>query len=120
MAAELTIYHNPRCSKSRATLTLLRDAGLEPEIILYLVTPPSAEQLGALLRAMGLSARELIRTKEPAYKELGLADETLSEDALIAQMVAHPVLIDRPIVVAGAQARLCRPPERVQELIGTD
>lgn len=120
MAGELSIYHNPRCSKSRATLSLLRDAGLEPEIILYLETPPSAEQLGRLLQAMGLSARELMRTKEAPYKELGLADQTLSEEALISHMVAHPILIDRPVVVSGAQARLCRPPERVQELIRTD
>ncbi len=120
MAAELTIYHNPRCSKSRATLTLLRDAGLDPEIIHYLEAPPSAARLAALLRAMELSARQLIRTKEPPYKELDLADEILSEDALISHMVAHPILIDRPIVVSGAQARLCRPPERVYELISTD
>lgn len=120
MAEDLKIYHNPRCSKSRATLTLLRDAGLEPEIILYLDAPPSAERLKELLRVMGFSPRALMRTKERAYKELNLADEGLSDSALIKQMAANPILIDRPIVVRGTDARLCRPPERVFELIGKD
>ena len=119
MVAGLKIYHNPRCSKSRATLALLHDAGLEPEIIPYLVDPPSVEELDELLRAMNLSPRALLRTKEPPYKEHNLADETLSDGDLIAQMVANPILIDRPIVVLGKDARLCRPPERVFELIGT-
>ena len=118
MASDLKIYHNPRCSKSRATLALLQDAGLEPEIVLYLADPPSAKELTELLAAMNLSPRALIRTKEAPYKELNLADESLSDDALIAKMVANPILIDRPIVVQGEDARLCRPPERVFELIG--
>ena len=120
MGMDVKIYHNPRCSKSRATLALLRDAGYEPEIILYLEAPPSAERLSELLQKMGLSPRAVIRTKELAYKELDLAAEGLSDSALIAKMVAHPILIDRPIVVVGNDVRLCRPPERVFELIGTD
>ncbi|MGI9480160.1 MAG: arsenate reductase (glutaredoxin) [Hyphomicrobiaceae bacterium] len=118
MTDSITIYHNPRCSKSRATLAMLRDAGHEPEVVLYLDEPPSAARLKQLLQAMGLSAREIMRPKEPPYKELGLADESLSEDVLIEHMVAHPILIERPIVVAGDEVRLCRPAERVQELIG--
>ena len=107
--ATLTIYHNPRCSKSRTALALLRDAGIEPEIILYLETPPTAARLAALLASMGLTPRELMRRKEAPYKELGLDDDALSDAALI----------ERPIVVAGENARLCRPPERVHELIGS-
>ncbi|MFY0611592.1 MAG: arsenate reductase (glutaredoxin) [Hyphomicrobiaceae bacterium] len=117
MVGETTIYHNPRCSKSRATLTLLREAGYDPEIILYLDRPPTADRLNELLHAMGLTARDLIRTKEAPYKELGLADKTLSEHALIEHMVVNPILIDRPIVVVGDEVRLCRPAERVHELI---
>lgn len=117
MAEKITIYHNPSCSKSRATLALLREAGYDPEVILYLDTPPIADRLKELLHAMGLTARELIRTKEAPYKELGLADKTLSENALIAHMLANPILIDRPIVVVGDEVRLCRPAERVNDLI---
>lgn len=116
--AALTIYHNPRCSKSRATLALLREAGIEPEIIHYLETPPTAARFAELLAGMGLTAREAMRTKEAPYKELGLGDKALSEEALIAHMVANPILIERPIVVAGDKVRLCRPPELVHELIG--
>ena len=118
MADSITIYHNPRCSKSRAALALLREAGHEPEVVLYLDEPPTAARLKQLLQAMGLSAREIMRAKEAPYKELGLADKSLSEDVLIEHMVAHPILIERPIVVAGDEVRLCRPAERVQELIG--
>ena len=119
MTKSMTIYHNPRCSKSRATLAMLREAGHEPEVVLYLEEPPTAARLKQLLEAMGLSARDILRSKEAPYKELGLADTSLTEDALIEHMVAHPILIGRPIVVADNQARLCRPAERVQELIGT-
>ena len=118
MADSITIYHNPRCSKSRAALALLREAGHEPEVVLYLDEPPTAARLKQLLQAMGLSARDIMRSKEAPYKELGLADKSLSEDVLIEHMVAHPILIERPIVVAGDEVRLCRPAERVQELIG--
>ena len=114
---QVTIYHNPRCSKSRETLALLQDRGIEPRIVHYLEAPPDAETLRALLDGLGMSARELIRTGESRYKELGLADESLSEDALIRAMQQHPELIQRPIVVAGDKVRLGRPPEQVIEIL---
>lgn len=107
----VTIYHNPRCSKSRRTLALLRERGIEPEIVEYLKTPPDAETLRALLAMLGLAPRELMRRKEAAYRENGLDDPALGGDALLAAMAAHPILIERPIVVAGARAALGRPPE---------
>lgn len=113
----LRIYHNPRCSKSRETLALLTERNLEPEIIKYLETPPSAEQIKSLLTQLGFSsARQLMRTKEAEYKELALADEQ-DEAALIAAMVAHPKLLERPIVVNGDRAALGRPPEQVLEIL---
>lgn len=113
----LRIYHNPRCSKSRETLALLTERNLEPEIIKYLETPPSAEQIKSLLIQLGFSsARQLMRTKEAEYKELALADEQ-DEAALIAAMVAHPKLLERPIVVNGDRAALGRPPEQVLEIL---
>ena len=111
------IYHNPRCSKSRTTLTLLREHGHEPEIIEYLETPPDAETLAELIAGLGISARDLLRTKEPEYRELGLADTHLSEAELIAAMVQHPRLIERPIVVHQGQVRLGRPPEKILEIL---
>ncbi|MFP2240180.1 arsenate reductase (glutaredoxin) [Pseudescherichia vulneris] len=118
MSHAVTIYHNPRCSKSRETLALLKENGVEPEVVLYLDTPPTAETLKKLLKMLGMnSARELMRQKEDLYKELNLADSALSEDALIAAMVAHPKLIERPIVVKDGQARIGRPPEQVLEII---
>ncbi|MFG6654664.1 arsenate reductase (glutaredoxin) [Scandinavium sp. M-37] len=118
MSHAVTIYHNPRCSKSRETLALLNENGVEPEVVLYLDTPPTAETLKKLLKMLGMnSARELMRQKEDLYKELNLADSALSEDALIAAMVAHPKLIERPIVVKDGQARIGRPPEQVLEII---
>ncbi|WP_369601810.1 arsenate reductase (glutaredoxin) [Hahella sp. SMD15-11] len=113
----ITIYHNPRCSKSRQTLSLLEERGIQPKVIRYLDTPPDAATLKALLGKLGMTARELIRTKEEEYKTLGLNDPSLSEEALIEAMVAHPRLIERPIVVAGDRAVLGRPPENVLELI---
>lgn len=113
----VTIYHNPRCGNSRGALALLRDAGVEPEVIEYLKTPPDAATLRRLLAEMGLTARELIRDKEPAFTELGLADPRHDEDALIQAMVSHPELINRPIVRTAKGTRLCRPPERVNELL---
>lgn len=107
----VTIYHNPRCSKSRRTLALLRERGIEPEVVEYLKTPPDAEALRALAAMIGLAPRELIRRKEAAYRENGLDDPALGGDALLAAMAAHPILIERPIVVAGARAALGRPPE---------
>jgi arsenate reductase len=118
MSHAVTIYHNPRCSKSRETLALLKENGVEPEVVLYLDTPPTAETLKKLLKMLGMnSARELMRQKEDLYKELNLADSALSEDALIAAMVTHPKLIERPIVVKDGQARIGRPPEQVLEII---
>ena len=115
--ADVTIYHNPRCSKSRETLKLLQDQGVEPEIVEYLQTPPDAATLRDLLGKLGIAAADLLRRKEDEYRDLGLADQLDDEEALIAAMVEHPVLIERPIVVAGGAARLGRPPEQVLELL---
>ncbi|WGL17819.1 arsenate reductase (glutaredoxin) [Microbulbifer bruguierae] len=112
-----TIYHNPRCSKSRQTLQLLQDNNVEPEIVLYLETPPDAATLSALLGKLGIGARDLLRKGEDAYKELNLKDDALSDNELIAAMVAHPKLIERPIVVKGDRAVLGRPPENALELL---
>lgn len=114
---DITIYHNPRCSNSRGALELIRAAGIEPRVIDYLATPPDAATLRQLLQAMGLAARELVREKESVYAELDLGAQHWSEAALIEQMVAHPVLINRPIVVTPRGTRLCRPPERVLDLL---
>jgi arsenate reductase len=118
MSHAVTIYHNPRCSKSRETLALLKDNGVEPEVVLYLDTPPDAATLKNLLKMLGMSsARELMRQKEDLYKELNLNDSALGESVLIDAMMAHPKLIERPIVVKNAQARIGRPPEQVLEII---
>ncbi|QDK17454.1 arsenate reductase (glutaredoxin) [Leclercia adecarboxylata] len=118
MSDAVTIYHNPRCSKSRETLTLLKTNGIEPQVVLYLDTPPDADTLRTLLSQLGMaSARELMRQKEELYKELGLADSALGEDALIQAMVDNPKLIERPIVVANGKARIGRPPEQVLEIV---
>jgi len=111
------MYHNPRCSKSRQTLSLLKENGIEPEIVEYLKTPPDAATLRKVLRMLGIGPRELMRTREKRYKELKLSDESLSEDALIDAMVENPILIERPIVLHGKQAALGRPPERVLEIV---
>ncbi|MCB1667112.1 MAG: arsenate reductase (glutaredoxin) [Porticoccaceae bacterium] len=111
-----TIYHNPRCSKSRQTLQLLEDNNIQPEVLLYLETPPNAKTLKDLLGKLGISARQLLRTGEDAYKENNLGDKTLSETDLINAMVKHPKLIERPIVVNGNKAAIGRPPEMVLEL----
>lgn len=115
--SDITIYHNPRCSKSRRTLELLQQRGVEPKVVFFLEQPPAEKLLKDLLRKLGLSARELLRRGEDEYKTLGLADTGLSENALIAAMHAHPKLIERPIVVRGQRARLGRPPENVLELL---
>ena len=110
----ITIYHNNRCSKSRETLALLQQKGIEPNIVTYLDTPPDAATLRSLLDKLGLTdARDLMRQGETEYRELNLADPALSQDALIAAMVAHPKLIERPIVVNGDKAAIGRPPENV-------
>ncbi|HSX50499.1 MAG TPA: arsenate reductase (glutaredoxin) [Cellvibrio sp.] len=113
----VTLYHNPRCSKSRDALNLLRELGQEPEVILYLETPPNARTLKSLLGKLGISARELLRKGEDAYKELNLADETLNEAALIKAMVENPKLIERPIAVNGEKAVIGRPPENVKNIL---
>jgi arsenate reductase len=113
----VTIYHNPRCSKSRETLSLLRDHGVEPDVVEYLKDPPSADVLSDLLDRLGLEPRALMRRKEPEYAELGLDDPGLSREALIATMVAHPRLIERPIVVKDGKATLGRPPQAVLEIL---
>jgi len=113
----VTIYHNPRCSKSRQTLALLQDKGIEPEIVEYLKTPPSVAELKKILGQLGMAPRELMRKGEAAYKERGLKDASKSDDELIAAMVAEPILIERPIVLSGGKARLGRPPEQVLEIV---
>lgn len=113
----VTLYHNPRCSKSREALGLLREQGQEPEVILYLETPPNAKTLKAILGKLGISARELLRKGEDAYKDLNLADEKLSEAALIKAMVEHPKLIERPIAINGDKAVIGRPPENVKNIL---
>jgi arsenate reductase len=110
---KVTLYHNPRCSKSREALALLNAQGVEPEIVEYLKTPPSAAELKRILKLLGLTPRELMRRKEAAYAENGLDDPKLGDDELIAAMVAHPILIERPIALAEGKAALGRPPENV-------
>lgn len=112
-----TYYHNPRCSKSRQALTILNEHGIEPTIINYLETPPNKATLQKILSQLGISARQLLRKGEEEYKQLGLTDESLSEDALIDAMVKHPILIERPIVIVGNKAIIARPPEKVLTLI---
>jgi len=114
---EVTIYHNPRCSKSRATLELLEARGIEPTVVRYLETPPSTSELTALLGALGMSPRALLRTGEKEYGELGLDQPGLNDAQLIEAMSEHPRLIERPIVVVAGQARIGRPPETVLEIL---
>lgn len=113
----VTIYHNPRCSKSRQTLALLEARGIKPRVIEYLKTPPDEATLRALLRKLDLPASALVRRKEEEFKALGLDAPGTSEDAILAAMARHPKLIERPIVVAGRKARLGRPPEAVLDIL---
>ena len=113
----ITIYHNPRCSKSRETLKLIEARGLKPKVVEYLKTPPSAAELKAILKKLGLKADAIVRKGEPLYAELGLKDRKMDDDALIALLVANPILIERPIVVAGSKAAIGRPPEKVLEIL---
>lgn len=115
--SDIRIYHNPRCSKSRETLALLQEQGIEPTVVEYLKDTPTANELAELLQKLGVQARQLMRSKEEEYKALGLDNPELSEDQLINAMVEHPKLIERPIVVAGNQARIGRPPHLVLEII---
>ena len=111
------MYHNPRCSKSRATLELLRERGIEPEITLYLESPPTEEELSSVLNLLGREPRDLMRKGEAEYAEYGLEDTSLSREQLIAAMVASPRLIERPIVMANGKAAVGRPPESVLEIL---
>ena len=113
----VTIYHNPDCGTSRNTLAMIRQSGVEPVIIEYLKTPPSPERLRELITAMGIPVRALLREKGTPFKELGLDDPKWSDDELIDVMLKHPILINRPIVVSGKGVRLCRPSEKVLELL---
>jgi arsenate reductase (glutaredoxin) len=113
----VTIYHNPSCGTSRNTLAMIRESGEEPEVIEYLKTPPDRARLVALIQAMGVSVRALLREKGTPYAELGLADPKWSDDELIDFMLAHPILINRPIVVTPKGVKLCRPSEAVLDLL---
>ena len=115
--SDVTIYHNPRCSKSRQTLALLEERGIQPNIVLYLENTPNQKQLKSLLSKLGISARDLMRTGVSEYKDNNLKDKDLSEAALITAMVKYPKLIERPIVVANGKAALGRPPEKVLEIL---
>jgi arsenate reductase len=116
-AMSVTIYHNPRCSKSRQTLQLLQDRGVEPEIVEYLKTPPTVPELDDILQKLAIEPRDLMRRKEAAYKENGLDDAALSREQLIVGMVQNPILIERPIVLANGKAALGRPPEDVLKIL---
>ncbi|MDQ8697312.1 arsenate reductase (glutaredoxin) [Hyphomicrobium sp. LHD-15] len=113
----VTIYHNPACGTSRNTLAMICQSGEEPRVIEYLKTPPGRDELIGLLRAMGITPRELLRQKGTPYDELGLGDAKWSDDELIDAMLAHPILINRPIVVTPLGARLCRPSEQVLDIL---
>lgn len=115
-AAKVRIYHNPRCTKSRETLALLREHEVEPEVVLYLEATPSEEELKALIKKLGIEPHALLRTKEAAYAEAGL-ERGSSLDEIVSAIVAHPVLLERPVVVIGERAVIGRPPERVLELL---
>lgn len=115
--SDITIHHNPRCGTSRNTLALIRSSGAEPLVIEYLKTPPNRAQLIELIKAAGLGVRGIMRAKEALFAELGLGDPNTSDEALIDAMMAHPILINRPIVVTPLGTRLCRPPETVLEIL---
>ncbi|MCR4448503.1 glutaredoxin-dependent arsenate reductase [Aeromonas sp. CPF2-S1] len=113
----ITIYHNPECGTSRNTLELIRNSGVEPTVIHYLETPPSRDQLVALIAAMAMPVRDLLRKNVPPYEALGLAEDRFSDDELIDTMLAHPILINRPIVVTPLGTKLCRPSEVVLDIL---
>lgn len=116
----ITIYHNPKCGTSRNTLAMIREAGVEPEVIEYLKTPPSRERLVDLISKMDIPVRDLLRQKGTPYDELGLGEDKWTDDQLIDFMMEHPILINRPIVVSDKGVRLCRPSEKVMDLLPTD
>ena len=111
------IYHNPRCSKSRQTLALLQDKGIEPVIVEYLKNSPNADEIANILNKMNAQPRDIMRTREQVYKDLGLADESISNEQLIKAMVDNPILIERPIVITDKGACVCRPPESVKIIL---
>ena len=113
----VTIYHNPRCSKSRQTLALIEETGVKPKVVKYLETPPSPAELKRVLKKLGLKPRDILRKSETRYAELGLQDPDLKDAALIATMVENPILIERPIVVSGDKAAIGRPPEAVLKIL---
>lgn len=113
----VTIYHNPNCGTSRTVLGILRDRGLEPTVIEYLKAPPSRAEMQKLLRDMGMTPREILRRKGTPYDELGLDDPSLSDDALLDALGQHPILMERPVVVTAKGTRVCRPSERVEDLL---
>ncbi|MGE5504398.1 MAG: arsenate reductase (glutaredoxin) [Actinomycetota bacterium] len=115
--SEITIYHNPACGTSRNTLAMIRNSGEEPRVVEYLKTPPSRDELEALLKRMGVAVREVLREKGTPYAELGLSDPALSDDQLIDAIMAHPILLNRPIVVTPLGAKLCRPSEAVLDIL---
>ena len=114
----VTIYHNPKCGTSRNTLAMIRQAGIEPEIVEYLKTPPGREKLVALIAAMDIPVRDLLRRKGTPYDELGLGEDRWTDDQLIDFIVEHPILMNRPVVVSEHGAALCRPSEKVIDLLG--
>ncbi|CAB3630564.1 MULTISPECIES: arsenate reductase (glutaredoxin) [Achromobacter] len=115
--SDVTIYHNPKCGTSRNTLAMIRNAGIEPEVVLYLETPPSRATLKALFKKAGVSVREALREKGTPYLELGLDDASLSDDALLDAIEQHPILLNRPFVATPLGARLCRPSELVLDIL---
>ncbi|MGL4418861.1 MAG: glutaredoxin-dependent arsenate reductase [Plesiomonas shigelloides] len=115
--SSVTIYHNPECGTSRNTLALIRNSGIEPEVILYLQTPPDRATLQQLIQEMGISVRALLRQNVAPYAELGLAEDKFSDEQLLDAMLAHPILINRPIVVTPIGTRLCRPSEVVLDIL---
>ena len=117
MAVDIVIYHNPACGTSRNTLAMIRNAGIEPHVVEYLKTPPSRALLVELIDRAGIGPRALLREKGTPYAELGLGDPSLSDDALVDAMMAHPVLINRPLVVSPLGVKLCRPSEAVLDLL---
>jgi arsenate reductase (glutaredoxin) len=113
----IKIYHNPRCSKSRQTLALIREHGLEPEIIEYLKVPPTPAELKRIIKSLGVPVREVIRSGEAEYRELGLADASITDARLIELICEHPKLLQRPIVVSGQGTRMGRPPEAIEDIL---
>jgi arsenate reductase len=120
LAVDIVVYHNPECGTSRNTLGLIRNAGIEPHVVEYLKTPPSRALLIELIERAGITPRKLLREKGTPYAELGLGDTSLSDDALVDAMMAHPILINRPLVVSPLGVKLCRPSEAVLDLLPGD